>query len=221
MEKFVYLNYWTHNFSFPTCVRRHWSSSYRVSLSEQSFYMSGDFYSYHVLAGVMAYLVLQKYESLCICYTDMPKGLLKLLSHCIMLVLPSSHAAELLQVAWKSLICVGILARIWVLAISGARTQIRVLCGTESYQVSAQACIILYICGQKEAFSSTQLTRHIGDMFYNSSWYLSSHGEPAFLPKFTELPSLSVAGHRHCFCHLLLSSFTVWKLEVLVIPAWC
>lgn len=87
--------------------------------------MSGDFYSYHALAGVMACLELQKYESLGVCNTDMPKGLLKLLSHCIMLILPSSHAAELLQVAWKSLIGVGIVAGIWVLAISGARTQVR------------------------------------------------------------------------------------------------
>lgn len=99
------------------------------------------------------------------CYTDIPKGLLKLLSLCIVLTLPSSHAAELLQVGWQSLIGVGILARIRVLSISGARTQVRVHWGTESYQVSAQACIILYICGQKEAFSSTQLTRYIWDNF--------------------------------------------------------
>lgn len=108
-----------------------------------------------------------------------------------------------------------------MLAISRARTQVRVLWGTESYHMSAQACNSLYICGQKEAFSSTQLTRYIADMFYNSSWYLSSHGEPALLPKFAELPSISGAGHRHCFCYLLLSSFTMSKLEVLVIPAWC
>lgn len=138
-----------------------------------------------------------------------------------LLTLPSSHAAELLQVARKSLIGAGILARIWVLAISRARTQVRVHWGTESYQVSAQACIILYICGQKEAFSSTQLTKYIGDMFFNSSWYLPSHGESALLAKFVEFPSLSGAGHRHCFCYLLLSSFTMWKLQALVIPAWC
>lgn len=151
----------------------------------------------------------------------MPKGLLKLLSHCIMLTLPSSHAAELLQVAWQSLIGVGIPARIWVMSISGARTQVRVHWGTESYQVSAQACITLYICGQKEAFSSTQLTMYINDKFFNFSWYFSSCGDPAFLPKFAELPSLSGAEHRHCFCYVLLSSFTMWKLQVLVIPAWC
>lgn len=100
IEKFVFCSYWTHNFSFPTCVRMHWSSSYRISLTEQSSYLSGYFYSY--LTGVTACLVLWKYESLSVCYTDRPKGFLKLLSHCIMLTLPTSHAAGLLQVAWKS-----------------------------------------------------------------------------------------------------------------------
>lgn len=179
--------------------------------------MSGDFYSYHALAGVMACLELQKYESLGVCYTDMPKGLLKLLSHCIMLILPSSHAAELLQVAWKSLIGVGIVAGIWVLAISGARTQVR---HTAIPSVCSGLHHSLPLCSERSLLFHSAY-KVIGDMFFNSSWYLSSRGEPALLPKFTELPSLSGAGHQHCFCYLLVSSFTVWKWEVLVILAWC
>lgn len=100
IEKFVFCSYWTHNFSFPTCVRTHWSSSYRISLTEQSSYLSGYFYS--ILTEVTACLVLWKYESLDVCYTGRSKGFLKLLSHCTMLTLPSSLASGLLQVAWKS-----------------------------------------------------------------------------------------------------------------------
>lgn len=136
-----------------------------------------------------------------------------------MLTLPSSHAAGLLQVVWKSLTGVGILARIWVLAISVAKTQVRVHCGTESYQVSAQACIILYIWGQKEAFSSTQLEKYIGDMFFNFSWYLSHvASQPSYQTLLSSLlcqeQDNGIASAISCCLHLPCESCSLWSFQL-------
>lgn len=95
-----------------------------------------------------------------------------------LLTLPSSHAAELLQVARKSLIGDGILARIWVLAISRARTQVRVHWGTESYQVSAGLHHSLYLWSERSFLFHSAYKVHWWYVFQfflvlTISWWIS------------------------------------------------
>lgn len=102
MEKFVIFNYWTHNFSFPTCERRHWSSSYRISLAEQSSYLSRDFLQLSSSCRVKG--IFSALEVWIIRYL-LHWGAQRDFKATVTLhraYIASSHAAGFLQVAWKS-----------------------------------------------------------------------------------------------------------------------
>lgn len=224
IEKFVFCSYWTHNFSFPTCVRMHWSSSYRISLTEQSSYLSGYFYSY--LTGVTACLVLWKYESLSVCYTDRPKGFLKLLSRCTMLTLPTSHAAGLLQVAWKSF-------NVGLAFLQGCGHWPHLEPGHRSGCVGAPICTncLIGMSGLHQSldlWSERSFLVHSGckllwqcvfEFFLVWFFYMMWWASPLTKLCCASVPS-SGAGHWQGFCCLLLS-FAGWKLLLLVSPGWC
>lgn len=150
----------------------------------------------------------------------MPKGILKLLSHCIMLTLPLSPTAGLLQVAWKS--CSGILAKIWALVISRARTQVRVRWGS----VVPSVCLVClcHVLWFASVFRSVVRKKLSPPLRLQSIWWcvfefllvpVISWGKQVLLPSFAELPSsgadIGRASALSCGLGLPCGSYNFWS----------